>query len=600
MAGFIPQEIIQQIIDQTDIVSLIEEYVKLNKKSSANYFGLCPFHSETKPSFSVSPGKQIFYCFSCQRGGNAIKFIQDIENLSFPEAVRFLADKNHIKIPDTGFSKEYEKNSEERKIQQALHLEAARFFYRSLHKPDGLKAKQYMKERGYSEAVMKSFGIGYADSEWDSLTGYLTNKGFSEEDQLNSGIVRKSSRGNLIDLFRNRIMIPIFPSHGEYIIGFGGRTILDSDEPKYINSPETILFQKGSHLFAMNLVRKLRPLPKEIIVCEGYMDVIAMHQAGYRNAVASLGTALTERQVRLIDRYVKTVILAYDSDRAGQEAALRAMDMFAKVKAELKVLDFGDAKDPDNYIKKYGIERFDALYREAETELDFKIKLARKNATDQNGNLSINEYSDRVCAILAKLDSEILIELYAKKLAEEISVSYKTILYDIGKRKNQIIQKPTAFHAEAPTISVKQQAPVLSADQRYEYLCLILLASYPELFAQTESRISTKLFTNADLKYLANKTIEALQNQSISIRELIDWSEQCAEQTRSNLMRLIFYLEDDSIKKDFDLLDDVLNKLEQTFNRNRQYQILKQLNDKEISDQEREALLQELSELSKK
>lgn len=219
MAGYIPQEIIDRIIEQTDIVQVVEQYVKLGKKTGLNYFGLCPFHAETKPSFSVTPNKQMFYCYSCQRGGNVINFIQEIENISFPEAVRFLAKMQGIEIPDTNYSNN--QNREERVIQQNILLEAARFFYRALESSPGQKAKQYMKNRGYSNETLIRFGIGYADEKWDSLSNHLLEQGFTEEDLINSGIIRRSSHNNLIDLFRNRVIIPIFPSHGKYIIAFG-------------------------------------------------------------------------------------------------------------------------------------------------------------------------------------------------------------------------------------------------------------------------------------------------------------------------------------------------------------------------------------------
>ncbi len=608
MPGFIPQDIIEQVLEQTDIVALVEQYVKLNKKSSANYFGLCPFHAETKPSFSVSPNKQIFYCFSCRRGGNAIKFIQDIENVSFPEAVRFLAERANIKLPSFEYSEKYNQQQTERKIQQNIQLAAARFYYKNLQSTAGKVALQYMKQRGYSIRTLTRFGIGYADDSWDSLASHLQQQGFSEEDLLHSGLVRKSSKGNLIDLFRNRIMIPIFPSHGKYIIGFGGRTLGNGDEPKYINSPETLLYNKSENLFAMNLVRQLRPLPDTIMLAEGYMDVIALHQAGYTNAVASLGTALTEKQAGLIDRYAKHVILCYDSDRAGVEAALKAIHIFEKFNVDIKVLNFQEAKDPDNYIKMYGKERFAALLREAPNAIDFQIRIAREEAHDSQGKLNINQYSDRVCRILAKLNSAVMIEFYAKKIAEEINVSDKTILFDIEKLKQQT-QDGTVHSAETKQkqlFSAEYQAAkhvVLPKEDaaylHYEIITLVIIASYPELYQETRSLFSEHLFLTKTFQDIFLKLDQAVAEDHVSVQHLIDWFEDAIPELLPDLMKTIFSLEDESIRINQQVLSDLQKKLERSARQYREREILNMLHDKTLEKEQKNRLIKELAELQK-
>ena len=617
MPGFIPQEIINQIIEQTDIVPIVEQYVKLSKKSSANYFGLCPFHSETKPSFSVSPGKQIFYCFSCQRGGNVIKFIQDIENVTFLDAIKILAEKTNIKIP-TNDPKIYEHNQVERKVQQNLHLEAARFYYNSLNQYSNRDVTRYMTERGFSGKTLTTFGIGYADSEWDSLVIHLRNAGFNDEQMLASGIIRKSSRNTLIDLFRDRVMIPIFPSHGRYIIGFGGRAVNDADEPKYINSPENILYRKGEHLFAMNIVRRLRPLPETLIVVEGYMDVMALYQAGFHNAIASLGTALTENQARLIDRYAKRVILAYDSDQAGIKAALRAIEILEKFNIEIFVLGLGDAKDPDNYIKKYGKARFQALLNDAPSALDFQIKVARTKSTDQNGHLNLNQYTAEVAELLAKLDSAVMIEVYAKRLSEEINVANSTIIYDV----NQIKQNKTKAETEQidktfsqnlseyrnrSIISQKHKSNVKIDQKKYlrdQWLILAILASSPELFDSISDRFKPDLFSNRALKTLANKIIQAAQENLLSVQNLIFWTDELSYDLENinytkQLMPVLMALEAEDIRSDQELLFDVLRKLEQYAMQIRQAEILDAINDKHISSEQRKILIKELSTINK-
>lgn len=615
MSGFIPQEIINQVIEQTDIVPTVEQYVKLSKKSSANYFGLCPFHSETKASFSVSPGKQIYYCFSCQRGGNVIRFVQDIENISFPEAVRMLAQRLNIDIPD-GNTRQYEKNQAERKIQQNLNLETARFFYHNIESKAGRTIKNYMKKRGFSEQTLKAFGIGYADPEWDSLVQYLTEKGFSEEDMLNSGIIRKSSRNTLIDLFRDRVMIPIFPSHGRYIIGFGGRAVQADDEPKYINSPETVLYHKGENLFAMNLVRQLRPLPETLIIVEGYMDVMALYQAGFPNTIASLGTALTEEQARLIDRYSKKIVLAYDSDEAGIKATLRAIQIFEKFSVEIRVLNLGDSKDPDDYIKHNGRARFEALLKDADSALDFQIKLARSSATNSSGELNLNQYTAQVAELLAKLDSAIMIEIYAKKLAEEINVKSDTILHDI-KQVQQNLTKPTNFQPatymnkgtaiDSKKSGVKQVQQNNKIEEKkylgYQWLLLALLANSPEMLNLIKERFDYDLFSTATLKELAEKLVQAINADKMTVQNLILWTDELSTENSDyskNLMPVLMALDDDEIRTDQDLLFDILDKLEIYRAQTKQAEILILLQDKEISTEEREMLLKELSEVNKK
>ncbi|NLJ95480.1 MAG: DNA primase [Clostridiaceae bacterium] len=608
MAGFIPQEIIEQIIEQTDIVQVVEQYLKLSKKSGLNYFGLCPFHHETNPSFSVTPNKQMFYCYSCQRGGNVINFIQEIENFSFPEAVRFLANMQGIEIPTSRDTSKSAASREKRAIQQNILLESARFFYRNLESKAGLKAKNYMKERGFSEKILIRFGIGYANNEWDSLANHLTTKGFSDQDLLDSGIIRQSSRNNLIDLFRDRIMIPIFPSHGKYIIAFGGRSINEEQDPKYINSPETKLYHKGSHLFALNLVRQLRPIPNTIILTEGYMDAMALHQAGFYNTVATLGTALTMNQAKLLDRYAKTIIIAFDSDSAGIKATLKAIEIFKTFKLEIKVLDFGDAEDPDNYIKKNGQSRFKALLKEAPTELDFRINLAKKEAIDQRGELDINQYAASVCQILTELKSAVKTELYAKRLAAEIHVSDKTILQDIEKYRMENNNNSDKLVQFSNNHMVNKQAEKGGEAQykdnyKYELLFLVLLASFPDIFPKLKNQYKNDFFLHPSLRKIAKKTTVELETGQVSTQKLLQWSKEIdAENTdmqvAPDLMRIIFTIEDKTIQVTEKMYWDTLKKLEINYAKNKEQEILLKLEDKTISKETKSKLIEELAKIS--
>lgn len=431
--GLIPEDTIQEIIRANDIVQVVEQYLPLEHKSSANFFGLCPFHKEDTASFSVSPSKQIFYCFGCHKGGNVVKFIQEIEGLSFPEALRFLARRAGIEIREEE-SPEVKREAAKKKRLESCMLEAARYFYHTFEGPEGMEARRYMLEKRHiSAATLKKFGIGASGKSWDGLVRHLRSKGYADEDILASGLARRSSKNNgLYDLFRERVIFPVFDSFGK-LIAFGGR-IMDQSEPKYINSPETLLYHKGRQLYALNFARKERS--EELILTEGYMDAIALHEAGFSQTVASLGTALTQQQARLISRFVHKVIISYDADEAGQRAAMRGLEILQHAGLEVFVLLIPGAKDPDEYIHEFGPERFAALLDRALPLLDYKIYRAKLRASKgEGGPLDLLSFQEELADILAAEENAVLRELYSAKMARDIGVSPSSLQQEIERRR---------------------------------------------------------------------------------------------------------------------------------------------------------------------
>jgi len=368
-------ELIEEIRINNDIVDVVSEYVRLEKRGK-NYFGLCPFHREKTPSFSVESEKQIFYCFGCGKGGNVFQFISLAEKLDYIEAVKLLADRAKIVLPESDDAQEAER-AKLRKQVLSINLSAARYYNDALHSEKGRIALEYLKKREISEQTVRKFGLGYSTDDWDSLYRHLKADGFTDEEMLKSGLIMQSSKGNLYDRFRGRLMFPIFDIRGS-VIGFGGR-VLDNSMPKYMNSPETVVYNKGKHLYALNFAKNSGS--KNLIVVEGYMDTISLYQRGINNAVASLGTALTESQGRILKKYAEEIVISYDADTAGQAATMRGLNLLNDIGCNVKVLTVPDGKDPDEYIRKNGANGFKKLADGALSLVEYKIKILR---TDQD------------------------------------------------------------------------------------------------------------------------------------------------------------------------------------------------------------------------
>ena len=411
----IPQDYIQEVVRRNDIEDVVQSYVQLRRRGRT-CTGLCPFHTEKTPSFVVYPETQSFYCFGCCAGGDVITFIKKISNLEYVEAVKLLASRVGMPMPN-----EEDKAGEMRRKVLAINRDAARYFYDQLNKPtpEAALAREYWrKRRGLSDNTIRRFGLGYAPDSYSDLLHYLKGRGYNEEELLESGLVRRSEKGNLYNLFRHRMITPIIDLRGN-VIAFGGR-VLDDSKPKYINSPETVVYKKSRTLFALNIAK--RSTSRRYILCEGYMDVISMHQAGFDTAVCACGTALTPEQVKLIGEYADEVILSYDSDEAGQKAAARSLELFAPSPARVSVLNIPGAKDPDEFIKKFGRDRFEMLLNGTANATEFKLAKIRAKydiATDK-GRL---DYIKEALALLAGHISPTEREVYAGRLAEETGIS---------------------------------------------------------------------------------------------------------------------------------------------------------------------------------
>lgn len=432
----IPEEVIEKIKEQNDIVDIISENVRL-KKSGRNYTGLCPFHNDKSPSFSVSQEKQIYKCFSCGEAGNVITFVMKYKKFTFLEAAKYLADKANISLQIKG--KENNLISQKKDILYKLNVETARYYFANLQR--NKNAKEYFLNRGIKEETIKRFGLGYSQDSWQGLINYLKSKGYKDNLMIEAGLVSKSEKkGNIYDKFRNRVMFPVFDVKGN-VIGFGGR-VLDDSKPKYLNSPETMIFHKGINLYGLNFAIKNKLQEDYIIIVEGYMDLIALHQSGITNVVASLGTALTVNQARLLKRYVNKVIISYDADLAGQTATMRGLEILRNAGFDVKVLTVPQGKDPDEFVRKNGKEAFLRLAEEALPLIDYRIKRAALGINLKNGT-DLIEYGEKFAEILADLNP-IEKDVYIKKISEQTSIKEQA-LYDLLSQVMAKKQKENNF-----------------------------------------------------------------------------------------------------------------------------------------------------------
>lgn len=427
MAERIPEPVISEIIAANELVSVAAQYTEL-KRSGSSYVGLCPFHKEKTPSFHISPGEQLYYCFGCGAGGNVIGFIERIENLDYVEAVKLLAERAGIRIPETGFSQDDKERFELRKKIYAINREAALFFRRQLLSGKYAAANEYVKKRGLNERVITVYGIGYAPPGWSDLSEHLEKQGFKRDEIVLSGVSGKSDKGRVYDRFRDRLIFPIIDVRGN-VIGFGGR-IFEGDGAKYLNSPETPVFNKRKNLFSLNLAKKSSP--DELILAEGYMDVISLYKYGITNAVASLGTALTTEQAHLISRFVKKVILCYDTDEAGVKATNRAIDVFDGVPVSVRILNLPEGKDPDEFIRKNGAEKFREYAAGAKSVTEYKLFLLEKqfDLNDVNGKI---EYAAEAAKILSTVRNEVERDLFTRIVAEKTGSSASALEAQVSK-----------------------------------------------------------------------------------------------------------------------------------------------------------------------
>lgn len=441
---------LQDLADRNDIVDVVSGYVALTRRSGRNLFGLCPFHSEKTPSFSVSPDKQIYYCFGCGKGGSVINFIMEAENLSFPDAVHFLARRAGIQVPED----KPDLNSRRRERMLELNREAARFFYNCLVKEPDNPAQKYINLRGISGAMVKSFGLGFAPNTWDSLVTAMRAKGYTRQELLDSGLARSGKGGGIYDAFRNRLMFPVIDVRSS-VIGFSGR-ILDDNEPKYLNSPDTLVFDKRRNLFALNLAKRSKS--GYMILTEGNIDVISLHQAGFDSAVASLGTSLTPEQARLISRYAQEVVIAYDNDEAGRNASQRAIGILEKLDLKVRVLNIQGAKDPDEYIRTRGADAFRNLIERSENHIEYRLQVVQSKhdlGADEGKVTFLKEASQ----LVAGLGSPVEREVYGSRIAEMAGVSREVVEDEVRRLRKRMLSNTKKKQEKGTLRPVKVAQP---------------------------------------------------------------------------------------------------------------------------------------------
>ena len=443
-----PPAFLDELTARNPIEDVVGQYVNL-KRSGSNLFGLCPFHGEKTASFSVAPDKGIYYCFGCHKGGSVINFEMEIEGLSYPDAVRALAKRVGMEVPE---DEQYQSRYRQQERLWALHKEAARFYHSQLYAPVGANALQYAAVRGMNKSTLTRFGIGYAPDSWTSLVDWLRGKGYTDQELRDSGLVTVSRKnGNLFDRFRDRLMFPIIDVRGN-VIGFGGRIMNNQDKSaaKYLNSPETLIFNKRKNLFALNLAKKSKL--GYLILVEGYMDAIALHQYGFDCAVASLGTALTEDGANLLSRYTDQVVLIYDGDEAGQNATKRAIPILEKAGLQVKVLQMRDAKDPDEFLKKFGADRFKLLLEESSNRVEYQLNAILKKYDLRDDDQKV-KYLQESAGLISTLSSSVQREVYGNRVAEaagisadamklEVSRAYKRRIYQEKKKQEKIDLSP--------------------------------------------------------------------------------------------------------------------------------------------------------------
>jgi DNA primase len=509
---YYPDEIIEEVRMKNDIVDVVSGYVKIQKKGSS-YFGLCPFHNEKSPSFSVSPSKQMFYCFGCGAGGNVITFVMEYENYTFQEAVKFLAEKAGVSLPEAEYSEEIRKKESRRSRLLEVNKEAAKYFYYQLRSEKGSIGYRYLKNRELSDETIKKFGLGFANATSTDLVQYLKGKGYEDKLLQEAGLASFDEKHGMQDKFWNRVMFPI-QDINHRVIGFGGRVMGDA-KPKYLNSPETLIFDKSRNLYGLNLARTSRK--NNIILCEGYMDVITMHQAGFNQAVASLGTAFTEGQAALLKRYTEEVILSYDSDGAGVNAALRAINILKEAGITGKVLNLEPFKDPDEFIKNKGPEAFQERLDHAENTFFFELRMLEKNY-DLTDPEQKTKFHREIAKKLCSFSEEVERENYIQAVADKYSIGFQNL------RKlvlSYAAQTGFAKPAERPKSGIQKKNSPQENIRKPQRLLLTWLVEEPSLYRKIKKYISTDDFTEDLYKKVAEKLFEDLEKGQINPASVI-------------------------------------------------------------------------------
>ncbi len=490
----LPEGFLDELVARSDIVDIASGYVSLQRKSG-RYWGCCPFHNEKTPSFSVRQERQVYYCFGCHKGGGVINFIMEVENLPFMEAVQLLADRAGMTVPQLEGK---DNGAGRRKRLLTLNKEAARYFHSQLNTQVGAAMLDYLHRRGLSKRTITNFGLGAAPAGWDNLIAAMAEKGYDKQELLDVGLAVKSEKGRIYDRFRNRVMFPIIDLRGD-VIGFGGR-VMDDSTPKYLNSPDTVVFNKRKNLFALNLARKSKQ--GRIILTEGYMDTISLHQGGFDCAVASLGTALTEDHAQLISRYVNEVVISYDGDEAGVNAAQRAIGILEKTGLTVKVLQMKGAKDPDEFLKKYGAQPFEHLLEQSGNHIEYQLKKLQEKYDLRRDEEKVR-YLQESAELIAALPSPVEREVYGTRAAEAAGLSPEAMAQEVRRAG---IQHSKRRKRQETRLALNPMQELQPRDRRLRYrnlrsaraeeglLCLI--EQDPELLRTVEGRIGAEEFSS--------------------------------------------------------------------------------------------------------
>lgn len=588
-------EIIEEVRQNNDIVDIISQYVHLTRKGR-NYFGLCPFHSEKSPSFSVSPDRQIFHCFGCGVGGNVYTFLMKIEGITFKEALEQLAERANIQLPKLENNADTAREELKAKVYKVNEF-TAEFYHQNLYKPTSKIGQEYVKKRKMNKETLEAYRIGFS-GKFDELYKALKAQGFGEKEILESGLVNKNDNGTYIDRYRNRLMFPICDVRGK-VIAFGGRILDDSKikdskfpQPKYINSPENVVYSKGRHLFGLNVAKK--DSAKKLLIVEGYMDVISLHQRGVTNVVGALGTALTEQQGWLLRKSTEQVILGFDADGAGQTAIARSMEILQKMGCDMRVLQIEGAKDPDEYIVKFGEGRFRLAMDNAISLVEFKVKNLKKDLNLENTGDKI-KFLNEIAKILSKVENTMEREIYIEKIAEGYNISKEAIYAEVNKliynntKEDKVLQ---SREIKPVRENIKNTTEIDEDLKRRENTIIaILLDSNANMFAKIKEQIKPEDFKDSVNRKIAEQLYKELEKEDCNINRLIDSFD---EETQNHItMVMATDYEIDNLEK---AVDDILQKYEKEKLDNRKQEILKQLEIEEDADKKKE-LGKELSNI---
>ena len=584
-------EILNEVRENSDIVEVISQYVHL-KRSGRNYFGLCPFHNEKSPSFSVSPDKQIFHCFGCGVGGNVFTFISKIEGIGFKEAIENLADRAGIVLPKSTNNEDSRKEELKSKVYKVNNF-TADYYHKRLYKPESKAGQEYVKQRKLTNETLESYNLGFSGN-YDELYKILRKEGFNDEEILESGLVKKNEHGQYVDFYRDRFMIPILDVRNR-VIAFGGRVLGDAKRFKYLNSPENIVYSKGKHLFGLNVAKRYDH--KKLLIVEGYMDAISLHQRGITNVVAALGTALTTNQGWLLRRNAEQVILGFDADGAGQNAIMRAMEVMQNMGCDMRVLQMTGAKDPDEFIIKYGSARFQKLMNEAISLLEFRVKVLEQNLDLEVASDKV-KFLNEIAKLIAKIDNTIEQEIYIEKLSKGYNISKEAIFGQVNKLQyssrtqtnNLEKPKPVVIHKKETKVDKNVSEEII----KRENTIISILINNPENFQMIKEHMKIE-----DFKYDLNIKIvkalyEELEKEDSNISLVLDKIED--EEIKNHLTAIMAEDYGISDSNDTKAIEDILRKYEREKLEKRRDELIS-LSSEETDSVKRKELGKELNDI---